>query len=193
MPERLQSLADPPRQRLAGLRDGEIGDVAKAALGPWWPPFNLHRVLARNPETLASWIGFGTHILRNNSLDAESRELVILRIAANADCAYEWGQHVRAAERIGMSAEVIERVIAGPAATGWSDLERALLTGVDEFMSGWSLSDATYAQLEQSLSDRQLLDYMFLIGEFIMVALLLNGFRVEPDAGLPRFPAREGP
>lgn len=178
-------------QRLRGLADDEIGPTAREALGAWWPPFNLHRVLAHNPETLGSWIGFGTHILRGNTLGERLRELVILRIAWNARCAYEWGQHAGLSARLGIPEEDIARVTEGPAAPGWTTLESALLAGVDGLMRSTSVSDETYATLAAELSERQLIDFVFLVGEFVLVAMTLNLFRVEPDPGLRPLPPEQ--
>ncbi len=176
-------------QRLAGLLDQEFTESARTVLGSWWPPFNIHRVLARNPETLASWLPFGTHILRHNSLGERNRELVVLRIAWNARSGYEWGQHAGLSSRLGIPEADIARV-AGPLdPAAWSSLEAALLSGVDEMMRSWSVADATYATLAEHLSDAQLIDYVMLVAEFVLVALVLNVFQIERDPGLPEFPA----
>jgi alkylhydroperoxidase family enzyme len=175
-------------QRLAGLSDEAMPDAARAALGGWWPPFNIHRVLAHNPETLQSWIGFGTHILRANTLGERLRELVILRIAWNARCSYEWGQHAGLSERLGIPEADIARVTEGPEVAGWTPLERALLAGVDQLMSTNRVSDEVYAVLAEQLSPAQLIDYAFLIGEFVLVAYALNLFRIQPDPGLRPLP-----
>jgi alkylhydroperoxidase family enzyme len=179
-------------QRLAGLSDEAMPQAARAALGGWWPPFNIHRVLAHNPATLQSWIGFGTHILRENTLGERLRELVILRIAWNARCAYEWGQHAGLSARLGIPEADIDRVVDGPDAPGWTPLERALLAGVDQLMTVSRVSDEVYAMLADQLSPQQLIDYAFLIGEFVLVAFTLNLFRIEPDPGLRPLPAERG-
>lgn len=179
-------------QRLAGLKDEAISEVARSALDSWWPPYNIHRVLAHSPETLASWIGFGTHVLRKNTLDVRLRELIILRVACNSGSDYEWGQHVRACVRLGIPREDVDRVVRGPDDGAWSTLDAAALRGVDEMMGGWSVSDGTYETLAHHLSPTQLVDYVLLISEFILVALTLNTFRVEPDPGLETIPAGDG-
>jgi hypothetical protein len=84
----------------------------------------------------------------------------------------------------------VERVAEGPDDPAWSDLEAAALQGVDEMMSKFALSDDTYARLERVLTPDQLIDYVFLIGEFVLVALSLNVFRIQPDPGLQPLPTR---
>ena len=176
-------------QRLAGLEDEAISEEARAAMGSWWPPFNIHRVLAHNPSTLASWIPFGTHILRGNTLGERLRELVVLRVAWNARSAYEWGQHAGLSRRLGIPEVDITRV-AGPLDPAtWTPLEGALLSGVDQMMRVQSIEAETYSMLASHLNEAQLIDYVFLVGEFILVALALNVFQIARDPGLPEFPA----
>lgn len=175
-------------QRLPGLNDDGIAPTARAALADWWPPFNIHRVLAHSPATLAAWMPFGAHILRKNTLDPRLRELVVLRVAWNTRSSYEWGQHAGLSRRLGIAEADIARVPQGPDAEGWAPLEAALLRGVDEMMRGWAVGADTYRTLASALSAEQLVDYVLLVGEFILVALALNAFQVERDPGLPAWP-----
>lgn len=176
-------------QRLAGLADEAISDEARSAMGSWWPPFNIHRVLAHNPPTLASWIPFGTHILRGNTLDERLRELVVLRVAWNARSAYEWGQHAGLSRRLGIPEADISRVAGSLDTAAWTPFESALLSGVDQMMRVQSVDAETYATLAAHLSEAQLIDYVFLVGEFVLVALALNVFQIARDPGLTEFPA----
>jgi alkylhydroperoxidase family enzyme len=178
-------------QRLEGLSDADMSSAARDALQAWWPPFNIHRVLAHHPETLNSWIGFGTHILRNNRLDPRLREIAVLRVAWNARSDYEWGQHSGLWLRLGFPEAELERIARGPDA-GWPPLEAAILRSVDEMMRESGVSDAVYAVLAEHLDEQELLDLVFLVGEFIIVALILNVFRVKPDDGLRSRPDVEG-
>ncbi|MBI1251114.1 MAG: carboxymuconolactone decarboxylase family protein [Alphaproteobacteria bacterium] len=177
-------------QRLAGLADDDIPPAARTALQSWWPPFNLHRVLAHNPATLSAWMVFGAHILRNNTLDERLRELIVLRIAWNARSAYEWGQHAGLSRRLGIPEADIARVAEGVDAAGWTPFERAALRAVDEMMGGFSVSEDTYRALDGALSKQQWIDLVMLVGEFILVALTLNVFQIARDPGLPDMPER---
>ncbi len=175
-------------QRLRGLKDGEFSDAARQALQGWWPPLNLHRVLGHSPETLAAWIGFGSHILRGNLLDQTLRELIILRVGWLARSAYEWGQHAGLSRRLGIPDADIARVALGPDAPGWSPLTAAALRGVDQMMQGFSIDDEVYAVLSAHLTPAQLVDYVMLVGEFVLVSLTLNVFQIALDPGLEPMP-----
>ena len=57
---------------------------------------------------------------------------MILRVAHNTGCDYEWGHHERLGQRAGLSAEEIARVRSGPEAAGWSERQALLLRAADE-------------------------------------------------------------
>jgi alkylhydroperoxidase family enzyme len=180
--------------RIRPLDVAEWTPEARTILARWNPPFNIHKVLAHAPALMQAWIVFGNHILFNSLLPERERELVILRIAWNTRCAYEWGQHAGLSRRLKIPEADIERVPAGPRAKGWSAHDAALLKAVDDLMRRWEISDAAWAQLKERYSDEQMIDLVFLVGEFVLVAMALKSFRVPPDAGLaplPEAPARK--
>lgn len=177
-------------QRLAGLTDEAFSAEARAALEGWWPPFNLHRVLAHNPKTLRAWIGFGSHILRGNLLTERLRELIVLRVGWNARSAYEWGQHAGLSLRLGIPQDDIDRICVGPEAPEWTALERAALRGVDQMMAKQAIEAEVYEVLAAHLSPAELIDYVMLVGEFILVSLTLNVFQIALDPGLAPMPKR---
>jgi AhpD family alkylhydroperoxidase len=108
-------------------------------------------------------------------------ELVILRVAHNSDCEYEWRQHVRLATAAGLEPDEIERVRRGPGGTSWSRRQRLLLRAADELHIERTISDSLWAQLRPLYSDRELIELCMLVGHYEMLAMTLNALRVEPD------------
>lgn len=163
-------------------------EEARTALARWNPPFNIHKTLAHAPRLMQAWIGFGNHILFQSLLSPKEREIVILRVAWNCRSAYEWGQHARVGRMVGMSDAEIARVPQGAGAEGWTAHEAALITAVDDLQRDWEIGDAAWARLKERYTDEQMIDLVFLVGEFILVAMALKSFRVPPDAGLEPLP-----
>ncbi len=64
-------------------------------------------------------------------LPRDESEIVILRVAHNTNCEYEWRHHERLGAQAGLSAEEIEQVKLG-AEAGWSERRAALLRATDE-------------------------------------------------------------
>ena len=68
--------------------------------------------------------------------------------------------------------------------TGWDPLEAALLRAVDELLADAVVSDATWATLAEHLDTQQLMDVVFTVGAYEIVAMAFKSFGVELDADL---------
>ncbi len=173
--------------RLPPLLDSELPEALRPVLAAW--PYRLHRTLAHSPETLLKWMPWAEHILLSNRLPAREREILILRVAWNARCAYEWGMHAMVARRVGMTEADIAAVVEGPACPHWSPAEAALLRAADELMATNRVSDPTWAVLAAQHPPAALVDLLWLAGQFVTIAWLLNGLAIAPEAGLDPLPA----
>lgn len=141
------------------------------------PPNNVLGLLAQHPALARAFLTFNVHLLTASALQARTRELAILRIAWRRRCRYEWAQHVQIARRAGITDEEIAGIRAGAATL----INRA----VDELDSDSCLSDETYRELAAELDDRQLMDLVFTIGTYGLLAMAFNTFAVELEPGLP--------
>lgn len=115
-------------------------------------------------------------------LPRRDSELVILRVADNTGCAYEWGHHERLGRRAGLSAEEVARVRSGPEAPGWSPRQQLLLRAADEMHADGEIGDELWAALAAELDERLLIELCLLIGHYEMLAMTLNTLRVQPEA-----------
>lgn len=149
---------------------------------------NIFRTLAHHPELMRRWLVFGNHVLGKSTFPARERELAILRVGFLCRSEYEWGQHVLIARRCGISDAEIARVAAGPAAAGWSSADAAVLRAADELHADQMIGDATWAELAKTWSRQQLMDLVFTIGQYHLVAMALNTFGVQRDPGVPPLP-----
>ena len=152
---------------------------------------NIFRTLARHPELFQSWGPFGGFLLTRAQLPFEERELLILRTGWNCGSPYEWGQHARIAVNGGISREAVDRVAAGPDAEGWTEREASLLRAADELHANNVISDATWAALATELDERQLIEVCMLVGQYHLVAFMLNSVGVQPEPGLEPLPSGE--
>lgn len=173
--------------RLSVLGDGELAEELRPVLAAW--PYRLHRTLAHSPESLLKWMPWAEHILLGNRLSPRDREIVILRVAWNARCAYEWGMHAMVARRVGMTEADLAAVVEGPASPHWRKEEAALVRAVDELMAENRISDPTWATLAAQHPPAALVDFVYLAGQFQTIAWILNGLAIAPEAGLDPLPA----
>jgi len=177
--------------RLEPLPRDRWDDETRALLGD--DTLNIFGTLAHHPKLMKRWIVFGNHVLAKSTLPARDRELVVLRTGWNCRAPYEWGQHVVIARAIGLTDEEIARIAEGPAASGWSAGDALLLRAADELHTEQTLSDATYDALAAQHDAQYLLDFVFTVGQYHLVSMALNAFRVERDdaaTGVP-FPRRD--
>jgi 4-carboxymuconolactone decarboxylase len=149
--------------------------------------YNIFKTLARHPKLLKRWLPLGNHLLFKSSLAPRDRELLILRTAWLAGSDYEWGQHVEIGKRAGLSAAEIERVAEGAGAAGWQPGDAALLAAADDLHRDACLSDASWAALGARYDMAQLMDIVFTVGAYAMLAMALNSFGVRLDAGIAGF------
>jgi 4-carboxymuconolactone decarboxylase len=149
---------------------------------------NIFGTLARHPKLLKRWLVFGSHVLGKSTLSARDRELLILRTGWRCRAPYEWGQHVAIARDSGIGDDEIARVAQGPDADGWDATGTLLMRATDELHDTQSLTDATYTALDEHYSDEQLLDIVFTVGQYHLVSMALNAFRVARDDGVSGVP-----
>jgi alkylhydroperoxidase family enzyme len=145
---------------------------------------NVLGTLALHPELARAFNTFNGHVLFATTLSERARELLVLRVAAVRDAEYEWAQHVVLAADAGLSPEDISRIAEGPGAAGWLPLDRAMVSAVDELLSDARVVDATWEVLAGELDAEQLMDLVFTVGAYDLLAMAFRSFGVELDADL---------
>ncbi len=153
--------------------------IAGRAVGG--PPPNIFTTLARHGKLFAPWLLFAGRLMPGGSLPRRDTELVILRVAHNTRCRYEWNHHVRIGAKAGLTPAVIERVKGGPGAGGWSEREQALLEATDELHAENFICDATWARLSEFLEHRELIELCMLAGHYEMLAGTINSAGIQPE------------
>ena len=143
---------------------------------------------AKSPELCEAWLTFTDYILRDSTLPLRDRELLILRIGWLNGGAYEWSAHVGVARRAGVSDEELRRIVDGPDAAGWNDWDAALLRAADELHRDALVSDETWATLSNRYDQRQMMEAVFTVGQYNLVAMWLNSFGVQLESGFEGFP-----
>jgi alkylhydroperoxidase family enzyme len=147
---------------------------------------NILGTFAHHPVLATAFHTFNGHILFNTTITPRQRELLVLRVAHLRQAEYEWAQHVLLAGDAGISPEEVERIKDGPDADGWSPFDAALVAAVDELLQAARIGDATWATLTAELDTQQLMDLVFTVGAYEIVAMAMRSFDVELDGDLRR-------
>ncbi len=170
----------PGDRRQIGVVNSAIAWALGRATGGAPPP-NIFTTLARHRGLFRRWLWFAGALMPGGKLPRRDTELVILRVAHNTGCDYEWGHHERLGRRAGLAPEEIARVREGAAAAGWGERERQLLAAADAMHADGEIGDELWAQLAARYDDRLLIELCMLIGHYEMLAMTLNTLRVEPE------------
>ncbi len=159
-------------EQLLGIRPAEMG-------APEAPVFNIFKTFANHPQMAKAFLVWGNHVLFRSSLDARTREMLILRTGWKARATYEWHHHVAIAlDHAGMSAADIDKCKAGPVPGSTAD-DDVLLRAVDELIDDHFVTDTTWSLLAKRFNQQQLIDLVFAVGQYTMVSMALNSFGVQ--------------
>jgi alkylhydroperoxidase family enzyme len=151
-------------------------------------PFNIFSTLARHPKLFKRSMVLATGLLVKGNLPPRVREVAILRVAWRTGSSYEWGQHVRIGLESGLAEAEIVTLATEAAASTWSEADRLAITVTDELCGDDDLSDATWSAALAHFGEQDLMELIFLVGNYRMLAGFLNAARVELDDGLEGFP-----
>jgi alkylhydroperoxidase family enzyme len=192
-------MSTPTNPRIAPLPPREWSEEVRAGLAALQPPdakYELRRekdepkalnalgTLARHPKLMHAFHSFNGHILTTTTLTPRQRELLVLRVGHLRDAVYEWKQHVVVGRRAGLSDDEIARVAEGPDAEGWAPIDAAMLRAVDELLADAQVTDDTWAALAESFDEQQLMDLVFTVGAYDVLAMAFRSFGIQVDDDL---------
>ncbi len=175
---RIAPLTDPSDEVLELYRKGGLQ-------APGGTPLNIFATLAHHPNLMRRWLVFASHVLAKSTLTPRDRELLILRTGWRCQSQYEFSQHAQIALRSDITAEEVEATKGDVDDPRWSDFDRALLRAADELHDDSRIGDATWQVLAERYSTEQLLDAVFAVGNYHLVAMALNTCGVQLDDGVP--------
>lgn len=179
------------KHRIDPLNEEEwAGEVASRLARQWTKgvgPSTLRTTLARHPALFARWDALGEQLL-TGELPGRDRELLILRTAFLTRGIFQWAYHEPLARKAGMSDEDLDRIVRGPGDGAWPPHQAALVSAVDELTWSATISDATWSALADRYNERQLIEIVVVVGQYVHNAFLANALRIEPPADLPRPP-----
>lgn len=192
-PPRVRLEPAPPETRAAG----SAAAVAADTVGKLAPTTNpVVGVLLLHPELAQIYMPFSDYVKNRGLLDADDRRLAIMRTAWSCGADHQWVAHARDARAAGVADDVLARIAVGPDASEWTDHERAILRATDELHADRDISDECWAVLARDMSPPCLIELIMLVGNYEMIAMLMNAGGIppaEPAPGLPGHRFRTAP
>ena len=173
--------------RIPPLQESEWNEKQRQLLSPYAEKgrlYNIYKTLGRIPAAFEAFIAWGSYVLRQASLPARERELVILRVGYLCKAGYEWAQHTRLGKQVGLTDAEINRIKNIMIAKEWGEQDQTLLLATDELHRDYFISNSTWAALREFLSDEQCMDLVYTVGHYTQVCMVLNTFGVQLDKDL---------
>jgi 4-carboxymuconolactone decarboxylase len=139
---------------------------------------------AHHPALAKAFLTFNNHVAGASTLSARVRELAVLRISWLRHAEYEFVQHVILGMRAGLSAEEVERVQQGADAPGWEPVDAGILQATDELHTHSRILPDTWDRLAARFDTAQLMDLVFLVGCYNLLAMAIQSFQTQLEPGV---------
>jgi 4-carboxymuconolactone decarboxylase len=141
-------------------------------------------VLLQHPALAKAFLTFNNHVATASTVSKRIRELLILRISWLRRSEYEFVQHLVLGRNAGLSEAELERVQYGPDAPGWDPVDADLVRCVDELHADARIQDATWTRLSAHFSTEQLMDIVFAVGCYDLLAKVFKTLGVQLEPGV---------
>lgn len=153
-------------------------DIQKSRKGDLSGPFKCWAV---SPEFAQVAQAVGKFCRYETGLALKDSELAIITVAAYWQSQAEWQIHAPIAIEAGICPRAVEKIRTGIIPNFQKPIEKYIHQAAKELLESKRLSDQTYTELKNLLSDQLIVNLVGLIGYYSMVALTLNAFEVRKD------------
>jgi alkylhydroperoxidase family enzyme len=185
------SVTPMPESRVPRLPVDEAKAAAdEAGVPDYMAELAIFQVLLNHPKLACGLNDLLAIMLWRGMLDSRLRELVIMRIGWLTASDYEWTQHWRVAQGLGVSAEDLLGVRDWQAYQAFGPAERAVLAATDDVVRDGAVSAESWAACQRELgADPALLvELVTAIGAWRMVASILHSLQVPLENGVASWP-----
>jgi len=165
------------KQAVADFKAARGADLT----GPFIP-------MLRSPEVMTRARAMGDYLRYKSALPPRLSEFVILMTASEWTQEYEWGVHLPAALKAGISQETIDAIAARQRPPMMTEDEAALFDLCVELQRTRSVSATTYARALARFGERGVVDAVGIVGYYTLLAMQLNTFQTPPPEGAPEHP-----
>jgi len=170
-------------------------DEAKAAADEAGVPdymaeLAIFQVLLNHPKLASGLNDLLARMLWQGELDTRLRELAIMRIAWLTACEYEWSQHWRVAQGVGVSADDLVGVRDWHSYKAFGSAEWAVLAATDDVVRDGTISAESWAACKQEFGANQatLVELVTAISAWRMVASILQSLQVPLEDDVVSWP-----
>lgn len=194
---------DPPA-RLPQVRAEDFTDETRTFFDQWTGGMFRNadqnpvlRTFAHHPALANAFSPLNIHLLSANTLPVKLRQIAIMRTAWITGAVYMWSSHLQTSVSCGLSPEMYGPIQRGGDDPYFTEFERTVIRATEELVRDRRVGDASWQALRAQWNEQQMLDFLFTVGCYVMVAgvmrstgaerqddlLALAGQYGAPDAG----------
>lgn len=145
---------------------------------------NVMRMMLQAPTCMPDFVRLGAAILGRQKLDPRLREIAILRVAVLSRADYEWTQHVAIGRAVGLTEQEIDS-LRQEAPRGLDPAAALIVRFADECVREVRVSDATFGEARERLSDQEVAELVITIGYYMLIARFLETLGVDGEPAPP--------
>lgn len=134
-------------------------------------PFN---VMLRSPVMGDHAQELGAEVRFNSSLPPALREMAILLVTRHWTSHFEWNAHKRAALAEGLDPAIVAAIAAGERPASLQPNESVLYRFCTELLETKRVADETFAAAKNTFGEQGVVEIIYTLGYYGMVAMLLN-------------------
>jgi alkylhydroperoxidase family enzyme len=176
---------DPPA-RMPQIRDQDFTDETRAFFGKWTGGiFNnadrnpVLRTFAHHPDLANAFSPLNIHLLSRNTLPVKQRQIAIMRVAWITKATYMWSSHLNTSISCGLSDDMYGPIQRGADDPYFTPIEATVIRATEDLVNDRKISDANWNLLMAQWNEKQMLDFLFTVGCYVMVAGVMRSTGAE--------------
>lgn len=189
---------DPPA-RLPQVRREDFTEETEAFFAQWTGGIFRNadqnpvlRTFAHHPALANAFSPLNIHLLSTNSLPVKQRQIAIMRTAWITGATYMWSSHLNTSKSCGLTDEFYEPVKVGADDPYFTPFEASVIRATEQLVRDQKIADAEWTALMAEWNEQQMLDFLFTVGCYVMVAGVMRSTGAERQEDLLALAAQFG-
>jgi 4-carboxymuconolactone decarboxylase len=168
--------------RIKPLEENEWSAAHRDFLKPGVSRSNNIKTCLYNLELCSRYAPFMSYFVDPSTLTLRDKEVLVLRTAWLCKADYIWNAHVTRGKGAGMTDADIAAIVEGSRSRKLSSRDAVLVRAADELHASQFISDSTWKSLEGLYERPQLLEAVFIVGQYTLLAMYQKSVGI-PIAG----------
>jgi alkylhydroperoxidase family enzyme len=147
---------------------------------------------AHHPRLADLFSALNIHLLSTTTLPLRERQIAIMRTAWLCKARYMWSSHLRTSMSRGLEPELFKPLQVGASDPYFTAFERVVILASEDLVRERLISDANWQALAAHWDNKQMLDIMFTVGTYVLIAGVMRSTGVQREPELLELANRYG-